>query len=206
MGPAQACATLQAQGLGCAPNPEEITWEANVVHAQSIPPGTPVALGTAVGYAYQDTAPSPLNRWKKIGEHVRYLSVGGSPGGGWDPQPAIGGAYPPAGGVPGLAPVYQFRCTNNCGSASNRMTTSYFYNMDPGALNGQTKWTREGVAFTCFASPQPGTRPLKGMFNSSLVAWGFGVEGSWEYNAHLSEGYVDSFTICWIWYGVPGFP
>ena len=207
MGPAQACTTLQAYGLGCAPNPGEITWEANVVHAQSIAPGTPVGLGTAVGYVYQPNGPLKLNRWRKAGEQVRYLDVdGGPPGCCWDPQPAIGGAYPASGGVPGLAAVYQFRCTQNCGSASNRMSTSYFYNMNPDALNGQTRWTREGPAFSCFNSPQPGTRPLIGMFNSSLVAWAFAPQDSWEYNAHLGEGYAPNFTICWIWYGVPGFP
>lgn len=206
MGPAQACATLQGQGLGCAPNPEEITWEANVVHAQSIPPGTPVALGTAIGYAYQDTGPNLLNRWKVNGQEVRSLGLGGPPGVpgglGWTQQSSIGGAYPPGGGVPGLVPIYQHRCVSGCGSG--RWTTGFEYSQAPAPPNN--RWVTDGVAFSCFGQQYPGTVKLVGMFNSSLVAWAFAPEGSWEFNTFANAGYAPSVFICFIWYGVPGLP
>jgi hypothetical protein len=205
MGPDQACATLQGHGLQCAPNPEEITWQANVVHGQSHPPGTPVPLGTPIGYLYQDNAPSLLNRYKLSGHPVRVLSVGGPPGGSWAPQPAMGGVYRWGEAVPGLVWVNQFRCASNCAGGA-RPTGYYYANQHQGAPGGSGNWVNEGPAFTCFGAPQPGTAPLQAMYKPGDIAWAFAPAGSWEHQIHAADGYGDRFTICHIWHGVPGLP
>ncbi|HEX6685140.1 MAG TPA: PASTA domain-containing protein, partial [Candidatus Limnocylindrales bacterium] len=117
MGPTQACATLAAQGLGCAQNPKEVTWQANVVHAQSVPPGTPVPLGTPVGIQYQDIPPHTLHRFKLDSREVRILNTSGhAPGPGWTLQSSAGGVYTTPDSAPGLVAVWQHRCVTQCGS------------------------------------------------------------------------------------------
>ena len=200
--PDQACAALSGQGLGCVPNPNEQTWEANVVHGQSIPPGTPVPVGTPVGYVYQDNGPSPLHRWKLSGQEVRFLSTCCPPGGNWVQQPDIGGVYSAAANeVPGLVVVYQHRCTTNC---VDDRPVGYYYTQS--ATPPNSRWRLDGAAFSCFGGPLPGTAALKAMYNSTRNAWAFAPEGSGEYQVHLGAGYQPQFTICHLWYGVPGFP
>lgn len=199
--PGAACGALQAQGLLCAPNPEEVTWEANVVHGQSIPAGTPVALGTAVGYVYQDTAPVDLHRWKLHNVEVRYLSTGGPPPGDWRQQPDIGGVYGTGGGVPGLVTVYQHRCVRDC---LNGRPTGYYYSQNPNPPNG--RWALDGAAFTCFGGAVPGTKRLMAMYHDGWNSWAFAPENSGEYDTHWASGYRPQFVICHLFHGVPGFP
>lgn len=205
--PDQACAALQGQGLQCAPNPNEVTWEANVVHGQSIAPGTPVAVGTAVGYVYQDNAPMDLHRWKMVGVEVRYLSpccvAAPPPGERWDQQPDMGGVYSPnANEVPGLRVIYQHRCVRNC--VMNR-PVAYYYSPSPTPPNG--RWRLDIAAFSCFAGQPAGTAPLYAMYNNTTDAWAFAVQNSGEWNVHWSAGYRPSGgPLCHIYYQVPGFP
>jgi hypothetical protein len=204
MDPATACATLQAQGLACAPNADEITWQANVVHSQSVAPGTPVALGTAIGYVYEDAFPVQLQRWKLNGEDARFLSTGEGPtgAGSWTGQTPVGGVYGLGGGVPGLVTVNRFHCTTSCGGG--RRNNAYYYSQS--ATPPTSAYPSEGPAFTCFGGQQAGTQPLYAMFHPTKSAWAFAPAGSGEYQTYANEGYGVSFTICYVWWGVPGFP
>jgi beta-lactam-binding protein with PASTA domain len=206
MTPDQACATLQQVQLACGRNDNAQTYTPNVVLAQDPAPGTVLPVGTPVTITYESTAPVALHRWKKEGEEARYLAAagGGPPGAGWAQQPDIGGVYPAGavGSVDGLVQVYQHRCPADCGSG--RREVGYYYSQQPTAVT--SKYVVDGAAFSCFAQPVAGTKPLIGMFNPERVAWAFAPQGSWEYNEHRNAGYLeDRVTICHIWFGVPGF-
>lgn len=202
--PGTACARIQAAGLACGPEPEEVTWQANVVHSQNPPPNTAAGPGARIAYVYQDTPPVPLHRFKKSGQNARFLSPGGgAPPGGWTLQNPMGGVYGPGGGVPGLVQVFQFHCSGDCGTNT---TEAYYYKASSTPPESGL-WTLQGPAFSCFGSAGAGTRPLYKMRRAQDSTWAFAPEGTGEFNEHVQHGYVPNGPpICHIWYGVPGLP
>jgi hypothetical protein len=191
-GPAAACGALQSAGLVCAPSDSEVTRDVNVVHSQSIAPGTAVRPGTAVGYTYQDTAPVTLHRYKAPAPgRANFIGTGGGPA-GWSTQSDLGGVYGTGGGVPGLVPVYEF-CWSACGAG----TATYYFSANP---NPSAGYVVAGAAFSCFnpgAAQPPGTRPLHAWFNGTVWVWA--VPGSGEAATFAGAGFTDRFLVCFIW-------
>ncbi|MFY1625670.1 PASTA domain-containing protein [Micromonospora sp. WMMD735] len=200
---AAACERLTSLGFGCAPNPEEVTWDVDVVKSQDPAAGTAAAVpGTQVKINYQDTAAVHLQRFKVSGQDARMLSLDPNPQAGFEQQPAIGGAYPPNAQVAGLVDVYGFVCRNNCGGGTRDI--SYYYSQDPNPPT--SRYESMGRVFRCFGSPVPGTALLNGMYSNARRAWGFAPVGSFEHDSHTQNGYTDQTTnICYIWFKVPPF-
>lgn len=198
MDPTQACQTLQAAFLQCAPVADWQTRDLNIVQHQDIAPGTSVATGTAVPFYYETIGPVPLNRFKSDGQEARYLTIGGAPPGAWDPQPPIGGVYAAGeAGVPGLTVVYQFHCQPDC---LEGRSFGYYYSQGTGPPTDN--WKLDGPAFSCFPNPVPGTVPLQALFSDVRRAWAFAPQPSGEYDFHTNPNngaYTYKFTICHIW-------
>ncbi|MGH3663800.1 MAG: PASTA domain-containing protein, partial [Micromonosporaceae bacterium] len=209
--PDQACATVQSYGLTCAPDPNEQTWQPNVVHNQGPGAGTAVQQGSQVSYVYQDNGPVLLDRWKLDNREVRYLAPRGQTpppvGPTWHPQNAMGGVYTSSDQVPGLVWVYRHRCSKDCGR--DPRDVGFKFSPQPDLTNPQ--WKYEGPAFACFnaapgATPPQGTRRLVALFHDSWKSWAYAVEGTEEMRIHRDAGYQPRNPVCSIWYGVPGFP
>jgi Cro/C1-type HTH DNA-binding domain/PASTA domain len=197
--PDQACRALRAAGLVCAPNDHEATREVNVVHGQDHPPSARVRKGTAVRYSYQTTPPLPLQRYQAPPpDSASFLSPTSSGPQGWDVKPPPGLAYA-AGvdGVPGLIPIFRYRCSRGCGESQ-----VYFLSPDPGP---KPNFTAEGEAFRCFDpdNPPPGTRPLHRLINKRTHARTWAVPGTVDYGIATSSGFKKARPsqgpLCYIW-------
>ncbi|MGH3715363.1 MAG: PASTA domain-containing protein [Micromonosporaceae bacterium] len=210
MNPQQAWDTLAGYGLGQAPNPNEVHWEPNVVHSQTTPAGTAVQQGTQIGYAYQDSTPYVLDRWKLDDREVRYLAPRGQQppaigGRAWQPQSEYGGVYLSPDDVPGeLVQVHRFRCYNNCGDEERDVGFYFKNNTNP----PNDRWKYDGAAFACFTpdgTAPNGTRPLVAMRSDARDSWAFAPKPSTEFDFFAGRGYTERNTICHMWYG-PGTP
>ncbi|MGH3648208.1 MAG: PASTA domain-containing protein [Micromonosporaceae bacterium] len=213
LNPQQASETLQAYGLGEAPNPNEAHWQPNVVHSQSTPPGTAVQQGTAIGYAYQDSTPYVLDRWKLDKREVRYMAPRGQqppPIGNltWHPQTEYGGVYLDENDIPGeLVTVHRFRCYNDCGDEDRDVAFFFKASTNPPS----DKWRYDGPAFACFrpdGTAPEGTRALVAMKSEKRHSWAFAPYPSGEYDFLHSDNhgaFRTRFTVCHMWFG-PGTP
>ncbi|MGH3657370.1 MAG: PASTA domain-containing protein [Micromonosporaceae bacterium] len=207
--PNTACQTLQSYGLACSANPHEVTWQPNVVHAQNVPAGTAVQAGSAIEYVYQDNGPVVLDRWKLKSQETRFMAPRGQappPNHEWAEQTEMGGVYGDPNEVSGLVWVYRFRCDKDCGDPNRDLAFLFQRNTDPRSQ----QWRYQGPAFACFApnSAPQGTQPLEAMHSESREAWAFAVRGTGEWNWHRDPAhgaYQQKFTVCNIWFGVPGF-
>lgn len=196
MDPTQACQTLQAVFLQCAPVPDWATPTVNVVlHQPSA--GTSVAPGTAVQYFYEDTAPVPLHRWKENAPgEGNYLTIGGGPSGGYNPQADVGFVYPVGAAVPGLMVIYGY--TDPAGRWYYSATATPPQDNDP-----------RGPVFACFntgAPAPPGTVPLVAMAHPDRWIWKFvpkldrnGALTA-DYNVLVSRGWTrNEHVVCHVW-------
>ncbi|MFE0151095.1 PASTA domain-containing protein [Nonomuraea sp. NPDC059007] len=194
--PEEACAAIRAVHLECAPNPGAPTLEVNKVLRQDPAAGARHRAGTAVSILYGGTAPVPLNRFKAPSpKRGNDLSPGGGGPAGWSPQSTIGRVYlaEAAGKVEGLHVINRFRCANACGEEGH-----YYFTANS---SGPSGYTAEGPAFACFASPVPGTVPLRALFHTKVVTWAWAPEGSAELSAFTQGGFGSphDFPVCHVW-------
>jgi len=207
--PNTACQTIQSWGLVCAPNPDEVTWQPNVVHYQNVPAGTAVQTGSQVGVLYQDNSPVILDRWKLHGTETRFMAPRGTapPPGDWREQTEMGGVYTSPDQVPGLVWVYRFKCSKDCGDPDRDLEYLFQRSTNPRG----PQWAYEGPAFACFnpdGTAPDGTRPLEAMYSDTRKAWAYAVRGTgeWDFYRQADHGAYDyKFTICNVWFGVPGY-
>jgi beta-lactam-binding protein with PASTA domain/outer membrane protein assembly factor BamB len=223
--PAQACAALQAAQLACVPSDSEQTTQCNVVHGQSVPPGTAAPAGSPVTITYLDACPVTLHKYSQRGTtcdvvcNTKYfdnnkvylygvfLGVGGpppgyAPGRGKNVETDVGSGYPAgAPGSAGLVNVYQFNapgypCT--VVNSCNAEDTRYYFSAGTSPPDG---FHLAGAAFSCFnpnAPQPPGTRPLMAMFDGGRWAWA--VQGTAGYTNYLDSGFTKgSFLLCYVW-------
>ncbi len=194
--PNAACAALQAASLVCQPNGREASPQVNVVHAQSVAPGTVVPAGTPVGYAYASVGPVALLRYKAPGaRRANFLTPGGGPPDpSWSSQSSLGSVYAAGeGGVDGLVPIYFQECVStSCGEPGE-----WYYTQTAGP-QPTPGWVQRGVAFMAFSQPVPGSRPLMALRGSGHP-WVWAVQGSWEEQYFISNGWREQFAVCYIW-------
>lgn len=195
--PDQACKDLRSARLACEPNDSEATREVNVVHEQSHPPGATRRKGTAVRYRYESTAALPMLRYQAPPpDTANLISMGGPAPRGWTNRPSPGWGYAPGeDGVPGLVPIYRYRCTGGCVEK-----LVYFLSR---SADKQGNWAYEEEAFRCFdpASPPPGTRPLHRLMNKEHARW-WAVPGTAEHRQATTAGFRDPSPddpLCYVW-------
>lgn len=198
LAPERACADLREAGLRCAPKDNEATREVNVVHWQDRKDGAVVPKGTTVRYTYESTAPLPLQRYQAPPPNsANFISPTASGPVGWSTERSLGGVYQAGeNGVPGLIPIYQYRCISGCNE-----NLVYFLAGDAGP---ESNFVYEGEAFRCFNpdAPPPGTRPLYRLWNDKHTRF-WAVPGTAEYENATSVGFKDPDpsrgALCYIW-------
>lgn len=186
--PARAAAAIGAQGLVPVPVADLVTNQPNVVQQQSPAPGTPAGPGTLVQFVYEDQAPGPVALYKQSGQ-PRYAL---QPQAGYNLLRGLGQGFgAPAGGT---TAVYRYVCDGaRCGGAG---TSYYSMTNQPTAGAG---WTNGGIAYYAYAQAQPGTVPIRAMFNGE--AWVWAVQDGPGYAEYVTRGYTrpEGFVLGWVW-------
>ena len=144
--------------------------------------------------------PLPLKRYQAPAPGKANFISPTEPGpSGWLALPSLGMVYP-AGqtGVPGLIPVYQYRCV---AAVCEKLVYALF--SEKGSKG--EGWVYEREAFRCFdpAHPPAGTRPLYRLMHQTGRGRLWAVPGTPEYQAAVEAGFRDPDTgrgaLCYIW-------